>query len=261
MNVGRVGLGLVVFLVVAAVVFGGWYLVDNVFLEGGRQAREAEAAQGLKGLGTIVIVEPDSKRASTVNFCAQPITAEHLSHLKNLHRLGTLLANGSELPEGFMDTVAGLGSINSLAISDTKLSVDDLNQIKQLSNLDSLYLKKVAVKDENLDAISSLSGLKILDLSDTQITDAGLAKLVPLQGLHWLLLSGTQVTDEGVVDLSKIPLKRITLFDTVVTPEAVKKLQEQLPDAKIELGNRPAEEIPPAEEPSSETGEQEPAAL
>ena len=255
MNVGRIAISLLVFVVVAAIAFGGWYLVSNVFLEGGRQEREAAAAKALKDQGVLVIIEPGTKRVSTVNFCGKPVTEEQVLLLKDLHRLGVLMANGSEVPPSFMDVVSQVGSVNSLALSDTEVRGEALDKIGQMSNLDSLSLKNVHVTDENLDAISSLTNVKILDLSDTDITDAGLVKLSSMKGVHWLLLSGTKVTDNGASELSKMELKRLTLLDTAVTDEAIKQLQELLPNMKVDSGARPAEEKTPEEK----TPEGEPA--
>ena len=48
---------------------------------------------------------------------------------------------------------------------------------------------------------------------------------------------GTKVTDTGILKLAAMPnLKRLYLWQTAVTPEAVKSLQEKLPDCEIVTG-------------------------
>jgi hypothetical protein len=55
--------------------------------------------------------------------------------------------------------------------------------------------------------------------------------------LESINLYGTKVTDAGVSRLSTLPnLKRLYLWQTAVTPAAVKTLKEKLPDCEIITG-------------------------
>jgi hypothetical protein len=49
---------------------------------------------------------------------------------------------------------------------------------------------------------------------------------------------GTKITDSGILKLGAIPkLKRLYLWQTAVTPAAVKALQEKLPECEIVTGS------------------------
>jgi hypothetical protein len=91
------------------------------------------------------------------------------------------------------------------------------------------------VTDADLEHLRAFPQLRELILDNSQITDAGLEHLKGLANLQTLSLVGTHVTDGGLERLG--PLKGLTLLDlkdTAVTDEGVKKLQQSLPNCRIE---------------------------
>jgi hypothetical protein len=74
-----------------------------------------------------------------------------------------------------------------------------------------------------------------VDLARTQVTDAALKQLKDLSKLRGLQLGNTQVTDAGLEWLNGLTqLQYVDLRKTEVTDEGVKKLQQALPNCKIE---------------------------
>ncbi len=72
-------------------------------------------------------------------------------------------------------------------------------------------------------------------LRGSRITDAALVHVCDLHYLEYLVLSGTEVTDAGLLNLAELRyLRFLCVEDTKVTPEGVEKLQEALPNCKIE---------------------------
>jgi hypothetical protein len=72
-------------------------------------------------------------------------------------------------------------------------------------------------------------------LEGTKTTDAELAYLEDLFRLQILNLLGTQITDAGLKHLEGLSeLKELDVRDTAITEEAAKKLQQALPNCKIE---------------------------
>lgn len=71
-------------------------------------------------------------------------------------------------------------------------------------------------------------------IRSTKVIDAGLEHLKGLTQLQMLTLDGTQVTDAGLEHLKGlVQLQMLDLRDTRVTDEGVKRLQQALPNCKI----------------------------
>ncbi len=89
--------------------------------------------------------------------------------------------------------------------------------------------------DDEATYLKDLADLERLNLYSTQVTDAGLRHFKGLTNLESLSLDDTQVTDAGLEHLKDLAnLETLFLYSTQVTPEGVKKLQEALPNCKIE---------------------------
>jgi len=115
-----------------------------------------------------------------------------------------------------------------------------------------------SVDDASLMAIKQLTDVKTLWLGSTKVTDAGLVHLEGLTNLQELFLGNTMVIDAGIVhfdgtfapDNSQITdagleylkgltnLEFLVLLDTQVTGEGVKKLQQALPNCKMNYSAR-----------------------
>jgi len=67
-----------------------------------------------------------------------------------------------------------------------------------------------------------------------RVTDSDLANVAGFTHLEALELHGSNVTDSGILQLTNCSeLRYLGIKRTKVTPDAVKKLQEALPDCKI----------------------------
>jgi Leucine-rich repeat (LRR) protein len=100
--------------------------------------------------------------------------------------------------------------------------------------------KNASVTDADLKPLKELdvppfSALNLLYIGKTQVTDAGLEHLKGLSNLHRLWFYGTQITDAGLEALKGLEhLQELHLEGTKVTEAGVKKLQQALPNCKIE---------------------------
>jgi hypothetical protein len=89
--------------------------------------------------------------------------------------------------------------------------------------------------------LAGVNPLKGLLLDDTKITDDDLLHLEHLTRVQWLSLEGTPITDAGLKHLTSLTrLEWLGLKRTQVTDAGVKKLQQALPNCKIERDNRPS---------------------
>ncbi len=86
-----------------------------------------------------------------------------------------------------------------------------LEHLEWLDQVENLALEFSSVSDADLERLRGLKQLERLNLTKTQVTDAGLKTLKGLNQLQCLCLGGTSVTKE-----------------------ALAKLQQELPNCKIE---------------------------
>ncbi len=105
---------------------------------------------------------------------------------------------------------------------------------EHLGNAVIVDLNGRPVADAGMVNLKGLTKLEWLGLGGTQITVAGLVNLKGLTKLRTLNLVGPQVTDAGLVHLKGLTkLEWLFLSNTPITDEGVKKLQEALPNCKI----------------------------
>jgi hypothetical protein len=91
------------------------------------------------------------------------------------------------------------------------------------------------VTDAGLVYLEAFPRLRSLCLLDTKITDVGLKHLEGLNRLRFLRLSFNNVTDDGLLYLGGLTdLVELDLSRTKVTDQGVKKLQQTLPNCKID---------------------------
>lgn len=106
--------------------------------------------------------------------------------------------------------------------------------IPQLVTVD---LSATKVTDKSVTELVHSKNLRVIRLAETEVTDASIDSLLAIRTLESINLYGTKVTDAGVSRLAAMTqLKNLYLWQTAVTPEAIKVLQDKLPNCKIVTG-------------------------
>ncbi len=101
--------------------------------------------------------------------------------------------------------------------------------------VEEVHLDRSEVTDTELGCLCCLKDAKCLWLDSDNITDAGLEHLRGLTALEDLTIFSSQITDAGLEHLKRLNnLTDLCVKGSKVTPEGVKKLQEALPNCKIE---------------------------
>ena len=132
----------------------------------------------------------------------------------------------------------------------------ELGLLKEVENLVWLHLGGTDVTDQGLPHLAGLTSLTRLHLERTKVSDAGLAHLKDLQNLAYLNLYQTGITDAGLAHLEGLKgLKNLYLWQAKVTEAGVEKLQQALPDCKIDVGWKESE-APEEEEKEEEEKEE-----
>ena len=123
---------------------------------------------------------------------------------------------------------------DGLGLKVTIVNDAGLEPLKDLTALQYLYIEG-PVTDAGLKHLNGLSDLQSLSLDSTNVTDAGLEHLKGLTTLKKLRLDTPRITDAGREHLKGLTnLQLLDLSGTNVTDEGVKKLQQALPNCKIE---------------------------
>ncbi|MEM7010029.1 MAG: c-type cytochrome domain-containing protein [Verrucomicrobiota bacterium] len=138
------------------------------------------------------------------------------------------------------------GRVTPLAVDNPLLRVDFLVErdnttddkvaaIGSISeNIAQLELQRTKVTDAGLATVADLPRLTRLDLNSTEVGDEGMKHLSGLKNLQYLNLYQTKVSDAGLAEIGKIKsLKNVYLWKSEVTEAGAKKLQDQLPEAKV----------------------------
>lgn len=159
-------------------------------------------------------------------------------------------------------TVEGLGSLQKLELTGSKVTSMGLQKLAGLTNLYTLHLSNTQVDDSGLKVLSKLSNLGILSLANTKVTDLGVAELSTVPRLEMLSLDGTAITDEALKSISKMTnlveltltytkvtdvgadylkslskLERLKIHETQVTLNKMKELSVALPNCTVLVPN------------------------
>ena len=103
------------------------------------------------------------------------------------------------------------------------------------ASLYSVDLSQSAVRDWEVAHLQRLTELRELDLSNTKVSSSVVGYLKGLDTLEKLWLDETLVDDSCIDDLkSLVGLKKLSVKGTKLTADGIKKLEETLPDCKVE---------------------------
>lgn len=114
----------------------------------------------------------------------------------------------------------------------------------------SLYLGHTRVTDEGCATLAKMPRLTTLDLRQTMVSNHGTAALAACKELRSLNLFGTKAGDYGVAALAGLKgLEHLYVWQTDVSPAAVMRLRESLPDVQVVVAAdlpEPMTEVPGA---------------
>jgi hypothetical protein len=111
----------------------------------------------------------------------------------------------------------------------------ELAHLEATPQLQWLWLNCSPITDAGVAHLEGLSELRVLRLDCSKVTDAGLVHLEGLSKLRTLGIGGSAVTDAGLAHLKGLSqLQWLWVGESRVTDAGVKKLQQALPNCKIE---------------------------
>ena len=126
--------------------------------------------------------------------------------------------------------------VASLSNHTGMIGQTEIKSLARFENLEQLELRNDHLTAQAYGVLPRLAGLRALGLAGSNITDGKLPILVALNNLEALDLSGTKITDAGLRTIANFPyLKSLNLTQSRVTAEAVRELQSQRPDIRVEF--------------------------
>ncbi len=165
---------------------------------------------------------------------------EQLSGLRSHHQSDIYFYCTSETDD-LLDHFRDMPEVERLTFELTDITHDGLKVLRTLPNLRELVLYggRPGVDDTAFGELQGHERLERVQLVNTSVTDGGLAVLKTLPNLKYLTLfreqsRGTTLTDNAVEVLRGMKqLRELELSGGWISTEAVRQLQESLPDCKI----------------------------
>ena len=156
-----------------------------------------------------------------------PRTQRVPRHLRNEQgEIISLRLTGVSLEKADFALIGQLRSLETLDLSQSNVTDDDLPPLGRLVNLRELKLAETGISGSGLEHLGGLEHLERLELNDTKVTDDSLRHLTKLGSLRQLRLVGTQIGDSGLVHLARIAsLQSLKLTRTKVTDAGLRSLQ------------------------------------
>jgi hypothetical protein len=138
-----------------------------------------------------------------------------------------LKLSGADLQKGDFPIIGGLSHLETLDLSGTKVSDDDLRHLMKLGRLRDLNLWETGVTGSGLVHLGALVRLEKLNLGSTKITDESLRSLKGFAGLRCLELARTGIGDAGLAHLLELPrLETLKLAETRITDAGLGRLKD-----------------------------------
>jgi hypothetical protein len=155
--------------------------------------------------------------------------------LTRLPRLRVLDLWGTGVTDAGLQALSPLGGLRHLTVP-RRTSDAAMACLGELDGLRELDLSGSSVTDAGLGLLAGAGAqsLMALTLWGTSVTDAGLDHLVELPSLVELDLGATAITDQGLAELALLPLRWLSLRDSLVTVEGLRALREALPGCRVE---------------------------
>lgn len=150
--------------------------------------------------------------------------------------VGPVSIEHEEIPDSLDDLFNNPGVLH-IAVVESQRGLDEtgLKLLKGLPNLRGLKLAGAQRPDITLGRLNELANLEDLHIQCPGITGAELAGLKDLSNLWYLTLDGPQFTDAELERLKALRnLSVLNLANTQITSEAIKELQEALPNCTIQ---------------------------
>ncbi len=164
------------------------------------------------------------------------VTMEGLSGIAGLQSLNLLALPRKGIDGSVLASMRDLPALRQLQLIGVSLTDDDMDELARFPKLTSLCLSGCPIADEAVQRVARLlPDLQHLCLSGTRISGDCLPELASLRSLKDLQLHKTSVDDGAIANLPSLPqLKILTLKDSRVSSAAIEKIQRERPGIEVQ---------------------------
>jgi len=162
-------------------------------------------------------------RLETLAIGRGPITNSGLLSVTRLNRLRRLQLHACPgVSDAALRQILLLCPLETLELSDLKVTGEFLDRAMQLDRLECLELSWIPFEEQNAPRIGDLRGLRTLGMAWTGVGDRTITEIGRLERLEHLNLSGTLVSDNGLARLRALrQLRTIDLSRTRITDKGI----------------------------------------
>jgi Leucine Rich repeat len=178
---------------------------------------------------------PHFSKLVTLALSNSSLTDNDLAQLPKLDTIMSLKIEGAQITDEGLKHLSRFTSLTGLELQGNNVTGAGLVDLRKLDQLGYLSLNGCPITDSGLSHIAEIPSIRHLDVGHTRITDAGMVYLSSLTNLQNLELNSTAVSDESIQYLVEAKgLLTLDVCDTRITAKGLAKLQEALPNCKIE---------------------------
>ena len=159
---------------------------------------------------------------------------EAMQFVSRLSRLRVLDLWGTRVSDAGLAMLTSLPGLRRLTVPGRHIGDAGMPSLADLGSLRELDLSGSSVTDAGLAFLTRAHSLVRLSLWGTHVTDGGLRHLQRLTSLAEIDLGATSVTDGGLAHLLHLPLRHVSLEDSLVSLKGLRMLRAALPGCRVE---------------------------
>lgn len=167
-----------------------------------------------------------------------------LAHVAEIKGLKEIFLFGTATTDRGMSFIKDLPALDSIDVSDTKVTAASILALKNFPELRFIGLKGVAGAKTLLPKMLPSKRLEILNLANTELDDGDMVQLSKIKNLRYLTVdSNPKISNEGIKPFKNLIV--LNIADTGVTPDA-KETLKSMPNLRvltISKENWPAAEV------------------
>jgi len=169
--------------------------------------------QGGKVIEGAADLPPSPFEIIAINLMKSEVTDATLPNILPLTSVQTLLLSETKISENSMPVINQLKNLQNLFVPGTNLTGRGIAQLSDQLKLKTLHINNnMRLNDEDVKYIVQYPQLTSVSIAQTSITDRGFAEMTSLKGLTTLQIHLAQIDDQGLEQLQAFPELQVLLL-------------------------------------------------
>lgn len=192
-------------------------------------------SEGVRNLDCLARLKPNDLYRLRIHDV--PIASKSFSYITALTELEDLELGKTDTKDDDLKALAKLKMLQRLKVGEAQVHGPGLASLSSIKTLRELDLSSNRLEGSFVKKLSTwLPKLEKLDLSETKIGDDCMPEVGKLVHLRKLDISDNQITDKAIDSLKNLKaLTKLTVENTGMTRKGLRRLQDSLPNCKVEL--------------------------